>query len=128
VPRILKEAAQRMAPPSVGVFADEAALRRVVFGTEPAALPRALASRDVILDPLPPWLAVLLGVDTAAKAAGTARSVLRRLDPFGLAERIDLGRLGDRARRRLGAEFPLPRILGFDPLAVIDRLQRWREL
>jgi len=128
VPRILQEAEHRIAPPALGVFADEAALRRIVFGTEPAALPRALASRDVVLDPLPPWLALLLGLDTAAKAAGTARNILRRFDPLGIADRLDVGRLAGELQRRFGGENPLTRILGFDPLAVLARLQQWRDL
>lgn len=127
VPRILQETALRFAPPAVGVFGDEAAMRRIVFGTEPAALPRALAAREVILDPLPPWLAVLLGLDTAAKAAGTARSLLRRFDPLGLAERLDPVRLAGDLQKRLGVENPLTRALGFDPLAVLARLQQWRD-
>lgn len=127
VPRILRETALRFAPPAVGVFGDEAALRRIVFGTEPAALPRALATREVILDPMPPWLAVLLGLDTAAKAAGTARSLLRRFDPLGLAERLDPARLARDLQQRLGVENPLARALGFDPLAVLVRLQQWRD-
>jgi len=127
VPRILRETALRFAPPAVGVFGDEAALRRIVFGTEPAALPRALATREVILDPLPPWLAVLLGLDTAAKAAGTARSLLRRFDPLGLAERLDPARLARDLQQRLGVEHPLARALGFDPFAVLVRLQQWRD-
>lgn len=127
VPRILQETAQRFAPPAVGVFGDEAALRRIVFGTESAALPRALATRDVILDPLPSWLALLLGLDTAAKAAGTARSLLRRFDPLGLADRLDPTRLTAELQKRLGAENPLTRALGFDPIAVLARLQRWQE-
>ena len=81
----------------------------------------------MILDPLPPWLAVLLGLDTAAKAAGTARSLLRRLDPLGLAERLDPGRLAGELQRRLGAENPLARTLGFDPIAVLARLQGWQD-
>ncbi len=128
VPRILQEAAQRVAPPAVGIFADEAALRRIVFGTEPAALPRALAARTVVLDPLPPWLAVLLGLDTAAKAAGTARNILRRFDPLGIADHLDVGRLASELQKRLGAENPLTRVLGFDPIAVLARLQHWQEL
>ncbi|MBN1773972.1 MAG: hypothetical protein JXB32_22120 [Deltaproteobacteria bacterium] len=127
VPRILQETAQRFAPPAVGVFGDEAALRRIVFGTEPAALPRALATRDVILDPLPSWLGVLLGLDTAAKAAGTARSLLRRFGPAGLVDRFDPVRLTGELQKRLGAENPLSRALGFDPLAVLARLQRWQD-
>ena len=128
VPRILQEAAQRVAPPAVGIFADEAALRRIVFGTEPAALPRALATRAVVLDPLPPWLAMLLGLDTAAKAAGTARNILRRFDPLGIAGHFDMGRFAGELQKRLGAENPLTRVLGFDPLVVLARLQQWREL
>lgn len=127
VPRILQETAQRFAPPAVGVFGEEGALRRIVFGTEPAALPRALATRDLILDPLPPWLAVLLGLDTAAKAAGTARSLLRRFDPLGLAERLDPARLAGDLQRRFGAENPLTRALGFDLLALLARLQQWQD-
>ncbi|MBI5489608.1 MAG: hypothetical protein HY905_19905 [Deltaproteobacteria bacterium] len=128
VPRILAEAARRFAPPAVGVFADESVLRGIVFGSEGAALPRALATREVIVDPLPAWLGVLLGLDTAAKAAGSARSLLRRFDPFGLAERLDVGRIAGEVQRRLGAENPIARVLGFDPLAVLSRLQQWREL
>lgn len=127
VPRILQEAAQRFAPPAVGVFGDEAALRRIVFGTGSAALPRALAARDVILDPLPSWLAVLLGLDTAAKAAGTARSLLHRFAPPGLAERLDPARLAGELQKRLGTENPLTRALGFDPFAVLARLQSWQD-
>jgi hypothetical protein len=128
VPRILQEVAQRVAPPAVGIFADEAVLRRIIFGTESSALPRALATRDVIVDPLPSWLGLLLGLDTAAKAAGTARSILRRFDPLGLADRFDVGRVAGEIQRRLGAENPFARLLGFDPLALLARLQRWDDL
>jgi hypothetical protein len=128
VPRILAEAAQRFAPPAVGIFAEESVLRRVVFGSEGAALPRALATRDVIVDLMPAWLGLLLGLDTAAKAAGTARSLLRRFDPLGIADRLDVGRLAGEVQRRLGTENPFARLLGFDPVAVLARLQNWRDL
>jgi hypothetical protein len=127
VPRILQETARRFAPAAVGVFGDEAALRRIVFGTGSSALPRALATRDVILDPLPPWLGVLLGLDTAAKAAGTARSLLHRFAPPGVADRLDPSRWAGELQKRLGAENPLTRALGFDPLAVLARLQSWQD-
>lgn len=128
VPRILQEAGRRFAPPAVGVFGDEAALRRIVFGSDGTILPRALATRNVILNPLPPWLGVLLGLDTAAKAAGAARSLLRRFDPLGLADRFDVGRVAEALHQRLGLDNPLARLLGFDPFAVFARLRQWREM
>lgn len=128
VPRILEQARSRFAPPSIGVFADETALARAIFGSEPAALPRALASREIILDPLPAWLAVALGVDTAAKAAGAARDVVRRLDPLGIVDRLDLHGFAGRVQRRISSELPIRRMLGFDPFEVIARLHNWRDL
>ncbi len=125
VPRILERVRAEFAPPSIGVFADQAALARVVFGSEPDALPRALASRRIVLDPLPPWLAVALGIDTAAKVVGAVRDVARRLDPLGLVDRFDLGRIAERVGRTVAAELPLRRLLGFDPFEVISRLHRW---
>lgn len=128
VPRILEQVRARFAPPSLGVFADEAALGRVVFGSEPAALPRALAAREIILDPLPAWLALVLGLDTAVKAAGAARDVARKLDPLGIVDRLDLRRIAGHVQRRISPELPLRRLLGFDPFAVIARLHDWKDL
>lgn len=125
VPRILDAVRRAVGPPSLGVFVEATALRGIVFGAAGGGLARALATRTLVFDPLPSWLAVVIGADAAARAAGEAGRLLRRLDPLGIADRIDLGGMAGRLGERIGREVPWRKLLGFDPFELLARLQRW---
>jgi len=66
---------------SLGVFSEVSTLRRLEVDPAPGAWARAVAVRDVLLAPVPPALALPLGVDATRGAISIVRSVLERVDP-----------------------------------------------
>lgn len=141
--QLLEAARRELAPPSIGVFVELEALRRLMGTTGDGELPRALARRDLIIDPLPPWLAGPLGALAARDAVEAGRRVgerlLRRVGEgmgpraTGLGAAI-AGKVADRLRRaapiervgetveRLRKSADLTELLGFDPLRLGARL------
>jgi hypothetical protein len=113
-------------PLSLGCFAEFDVFRELQMDARPGAWSRAIAIRDVILSPLPGAIAVALGFDGVRVLAENVRSVTRRFDAFGFAERLLEPSL-ESLRKRLGSaagEHDVENVLGFDPLAVLRALLR----
>lgn len=116
--RILSEAIGRhLAPVHLGIFADEQDLRALLRDPRPGAWARSVISRDIIVQPTPPYIAVALAADGVRAAAkrteswieGTAvRDVLSQLAPFASFVR---GRAAEVAS--------VTQLLGFDPLKLL---------
>jgi hypothetical protein len=113
-PRLLEAVERRIARPTIGVFAELAAAHRLLGGQSRVA--RELATRDVILDPAPPWLMALIAADAGAQMAQAGAGLLKRFVPSSLMQ-IAKG-VAERA-----AEGPF-QLLGFNPVQVVSELLR----
>ncbi len=107
----------RAGPLALGCYAEASTIRRLEVDPNPGAWARAVAVRDVILSPLPPALAIPLGIDAGWAALSAIRSVAERVDPVGVVgpslEALRALRTGDR---------DVASVLGFEPLALLRRL------
>jgi hypothetical protein len=110
---------QRAGPLSLGCFAEVATIRALEVDPSPGAWARAVAVRDVILSPVPPALAIPLGIDAGWAALTALRAVAERMDPVGVVVP---------AVRKLleltsgGGEPDVATMLGFHPLDLLRRL------
>lgn len=107
---------ERYAAPSIGLFAERAALQRVLAGPGDQ-LATELGAGTIVIDPAPAWLRGLLG--GAQLAAFTARSLARFVPPAAR-------RAAQSAQRRFAASGAHPfALLGFDPIALWRQLRRY---
>ena len=114
-----------IAAPALGCYVERHTLEALLSDQRPGAWAAAVATRDVIVSPAPPAVAVPLGLD-----AGRAAVVAMR----GLAERVGarawfepegpMGLLLSRVRELTPDELDLEKILGFDPLRLLVTLLR----
>jgi hypothetical protein len=110
------------APLAFGCFAELGAFRALLTDARPGAWSRAVAVRDVVLSPIPVAVGLALGVDGARYALESAKVVKDRVDPFGF-----LDPLFRSVRAKVGVAAggkDLPRVLGFDPMALLRALLR----
>jgi len=114
---------QRFATPSISVFTDVATVRRIQRGPRDQ-LSRELAQKNLIIDPMPTWLAGLVGGAAAAMIAGKSAQALSRFLPR--SARRAAGAVAGAAvdRLRESGAHPLA-VLGFDPLLLWSSVQRW---
>ncbi len=104
---------ERYAEPSIGFFAERAAVLRVLSGPGDQ-LATELSARTIVIDPAPAWLRGLLG--GAQIAAAAARSLGRFVPPAAR-------RAAEAAQRRFADSGAHPfALLGFDPIAL------WRQV
>lgn len=121
--RVLDLVADRFAEPSLAVFMERAALGRIITGP-PDQLGRELGARRVIIDPMPRWLAALLGGASAAAFAGRGARRIGALLP-ARARRVAAG-LAAEAGRQIEKRGVHPwQVLGFDPLDLWRQLRRY---
>ncbi|MEM9692102.1 MAG: hypothetical protein AAGA56_06135 [Myxococcota bacterium] len=112
----------RAGPLSLGCFAEAETFRQLEVDPTPGAWALAVATRDVVLAPVPAGLTVPLGIDAGRAALGALRQMLHTIDPEGtmLASRLEPTvnaivsvAFGDRSVEEL---------LGFHPLDLLRRL------
>ncbi len=120
--RVLRAAVERdLGPVAAGLYTTTAALRGLLQSAVPGAWARAIAARDVVVDPLPPWMAVAAGASALRAAAAQSRRVMAGLELLGLMTPLA------RRVREIGemvGEIDLRGVLGFDPLEVLGGLLR----
>lgn len=104
-------------PLSLGCFAEYETFRELEVDATPGAWAMAVAVRDVVLSPVPPAMAVPLGLDAGRAAFSALRSVAARIDPAGVLVPA-LGALRDVA---LG-DRRVEEVLGFHPLTLLRKL------
>jgi hypothetical protein len=111
---------ERFADVSVGLYAERGAIRRILAG--PAdQLSREMANKRLVIDPMPRWLAALIGGANAAVIAGRGARRLGALLPE--SARRAAGRIAAETQRRARASGAHPwQVLGFDPLEL------WRKV
>ncbi len=114
---------RRMGRVSLGLFAEMQTFKRLEVDPKPGAWAKAVAIRDVILSPVPPLLAIPLGVDAGRAALSSVRVVLDRVDAWRY-----IAPFSERLRELLPAP-PDPEkgssigaLFGFEPLELLRRL------
>lgn len=113
--RIIGEAVERtVAPVHLGIFTDLSTARALLRGYEPGAWARAVAVRDVIVHPTPPYVAVALGADTVRAAARESARWLGGVEALG-----QLAPLATYLRSRVAEVASVTATLGFDPLKLL---------
>lgn len=115
--RVIRAAVERaLGPVAVGLFAPEATVVELLRGEAPGRWARALAVRDVMVDPMPPWAAMATGVSALRAAADESRRWAFSAD----------GWLAKTTRRviDLAGTVDLQSVLGFDPLSVLGVVLR----
>jgi len=120
--RVIRAAVEReVAPLACGVFAPTATVRELLREEAAGAWARAIATRDVVVDPMPPWIAM-------AASAGAVRAVVSRSRRLFAGLEV-LGLLGPFAAQATGvlAGLDLKGLLGFDPLDIIGVIVRRSE-
>lgn len=124
--RVIRRAVeQHVAPLAWGVYTTTPLLHDLLRSTEPAAFAEAIATRDVVLDPMPAWLGIAAGAGVVRAAAMRSRGVLQGLGVLGALTPV--------ARRvqefaESFTRFDPTSVLGFNPLralAVILRQGSW---
>lgn len=113
--RVISDAVTRaVAPVHLGVFTELPTLRALLRSAEPGAWTRAVAVRDVIVHPTPPYVAVALGADAVRAIARQSAAWLGGIDALG-----QLAPLAGYVRGRVAEVASVTATLGFDPLAVL---------
>lgn len=151
---ILKQAEKKLGAPSLGVFVSLDAAQSILAGKRPGELARAMARKDLIIDPLPFWLAGPIGAVAVRDAVSVGRrasaQIAERLDGGGLGGRLAkkggklAGRLAGRMKGKLAGKLKeatplrkvgrkvedlrkqadLQELLGFDPFKIGTRLMK----
>jgi hypothetical protein len=111
---ITDRVAEHLAPVHLGVYAQHADLHALLRNPAPGAWAEAVATRHVVVQPSPPYVAVALGADAMRAAAVRSRELLRGID--ALAPLVPFARL---VRSRIGEIASVTSTLGFDPLRAL---------
>lgn len=119
----------RVGPIALGCYSETSTIRALEVDPSPGSWARAVASRDVILSPIPAALAVPIGIDAGRAALSALRDVVDRFDPLGIIG-PSLDKLKSAAAARLpgaahdGSDAPGGRghAWGFDPLEMLRRI------
>jgi hypothetical protein len=113
--RVLTDAvAEHVAPVHLGLYAQHDDLRALLRNAQPGAWARAVATRALIVQPSPPYVAVALGADAVRAAAVRSSRMLAGID--ALAPLAPFARL---IRGRVSEIASVTSTLGFDPLKML---------
>lgn len=121
--RVLVDAVNReVAPVHLGLFAELETLRRLLRRPDPGSWATAIATREAVLSPMPPYVAVALGADVANGAARGLGALLGGMDVMGGVRPL-LGYV----RGRVSEIASLTSTLGFNPLASLAHALQQRD-
>jgi hypothetical protein len=122
-PKLLDQVKRRFGPPHIGAFISLGSWRRFVEGDR-AAIGRALAAGEALLDPCPPWLLAIVGAGALSEAANRSARLAGRLlkrAPIG-------GQLLGSGAERMAARIANPlETLGLDPWELIRAGREWTQ-
>jgi hypothetical protein len=108
---------------AIGCFGELETLKQLVDSPAPGAWAAAVASRDVILSPAVPAIAIPLGLDVGRAALVAVRGLAERVGQSGwLGPDSPLGPALGRLRELTGTERDLTELFGFDPIAILKKL------
>ncbi|UJR81296.1 hypothetical protein [Sandaracinus amylolyticus] len=106
--------ARAVAPVHLGIYGEIGSLRRLLRSAEPGAWARAVAVREVIVSPTPPYVAVAIGADAARAVAQRTTTWLGGIDALAsLAPAVTY------VRGRISEIASVTQTLGFDPLKLL---------
>jgi hypothetical protein len=111
-----------IAPVQLGLYAQRRRFERLLRDAEPGAWAKAIALRDVIIDPSPAYVHVAVGAD-ALRA--TARRTSRLLGGIDLMSYIEPA--ARYAREQIANVSSVTNMLGFNPLQLLARKLRASE-
>ncbi len=121
--RVVCEAVDRtVAPVHLGIFTNVSTVRNLLRSYDPGAWARAVAVRDVIVSPTPPYVAVALGADIVRATAKESARWLGGIDALG-----QLAPLAHYVRSRIAEVASVTATLGFDPLKLLAQWLRRAE-
>lgn len=122
--RHLTRAAEQISGPlAVGCFGELETLRALTDKPGPGAWAAAVASRDVVLSPAVPAVAIPLGIDVGRAAFVAVRDLAERMGAgTWLGAESPLAPTWHRLRDLVGAERDIQELLGFDPIQLLKRL------
>ncbi|MEM9190547.1 MAG: hypothetical protein AAGF12_15285, partial [Myxococcota bacterium] len=103
-----------LGPTHLGVFAEMTTMRKLLRAGKRGSWAKAVATRDVILYPAPPYAAVALGADAVRGAAAKAARFLGGLDAVEA-----LMPLANAFRSRVSDVASVTATLGFNPMTVL---------
>lgn len=106
--------ARHVAPVHLGVFAEAHVLEELLRTRAPGAWASAVATREVIVQPTPPYVAVALGADAMRAVAQRSAKALGGIDAFSI-----LAPIVRAIRGRVGDVASVTATLGFDPLKAL---------
>jgi hypothetical protein len=107
-----------LGPLALGCFAEHETFRRLEVDPTPGAWAMAVAVRDVVLSPVPPAMAVPLGLDAGRAAFSALREVANRI---GIDSAMVGAGLGALREATLG-DRSVEDVLGFHPLELLRAL------
>jgi hypothetical protein len=119
VSRAISEA---VAPVQVGLYAQRRRFERLLRNAEPGAWAKAIALREVIIDPSPAYVHVAVGADALRATARKTTQLLGGIDVASLFE--PAARF---AREQIMHVASVTGTLGFNPLQVLARKLRSNE-
>ncbi len=114
---LIRAATDRCGPLSFGCFAEQTTFRQLEVDPQPGAWALAVAVRDVVLHPVPPAVAIPLGLDAGWAAFDALKIVAQRFDPSGIVSPT-LSALRDVALGSRPDQAPQT----FNPLDILRRL------
>lgn len=106
--------ARAVAPVHLGIYGEIGSVRRLLRTPEPGAWARAVALRELIISPMPPYVAVALGADAARAVALRTTEWLGGIDALKA-----LAPIASYVRSRIFEIASVTQTLGFDPLKVL---------
>lgn len=113
--RFVSEGVERaLAPLHLGIYGQIGSVRALLRSAEPGAWARAVALREVIVRPSPPYVAVALGADATRAIARRTATILGGIDALAR-----FAPLASAVRSRVSEIASVTQTLGFDPLAVL---------
>lgn len=120
--RVIRAAVEReVGPLAFGMYTETDTLRRLLRAEDSGVWARAIAGREVMVDPMPPWMAMVAGAG-ALRAAVTRSQAL--FEAVGLAGLFGPLASSVRLASDVLREVDLREMLGFDPLELLGLLIR----
>jgi hypothetical protein len=111
-----------IAPVQVGLYAQRRSFERLLRAPEPGSWAKAIALRDVIIDPAPAYVHVAVGADALRATARKTQQIFGGLDVASFLE--PAARF---AREQIMHVASVSGMLGFNPIQVLARRLRSNE-
>lgn len=113
---------ESIAPLQLGIYAQRRRFERLLREAEPGAWAKAVALREIIIDPSPAYVHFAVGADALRATARKTGELLGGIDFMGLIEPWTRY-----AREQISAATSVTGVLGFNPLQLLARRLRANE-